>query len=144
MVNEDTIKLLKECDAGTKTAVNSFYEVMEYVSDENLKKILQESHDKHEKYGNEIHELLNKYQDSEKDPSAMSKTMSWLKINFKLMQRPKDSMVADLIVDGCNMGVKSLYKYLNQYPEANDEVKSIAKEIIKNEEELADELKNYL
>ena len=35
--------------------------------------------------------------------------------------------VADLMTDGCNMGVKSLSRYLNQYKAADEQSKNIAK-----------------
>ena len=52
--------------------------------------------------------------------------------------------VADLITDGCNMGVKSLYKYLNKYPTADKKVKDICQKLIKIEEELCRDLRGYL
>jgi len=58
--NSDTIKLLKECDAGSKMAVTSIDDVLDDVQDEKLKKTLIESKDHHTKLGNEIHEQLNK------------------------------------------------------------------------------------
>jgi hypothetical protein len=52
--------------------------------------------------------------------------------------------VADLITDGCDMGVKSLYRYLNQYKTANDKAKNLANKIIEEEESLRKEMKPYL
>lgn len=144
MVNEDTIKLLKECNAGIKTAVLSFDEVLPDVKDETLKLILNQSKDVHEQYGNETHELLNQYHDNEKDPNPMAKAMSWMKINMKMMMNPEDKQVADLIFDGCNMGTKSLYRYLNQYANADEKIKTLTKNIIEEEEGLRSKLSNYL
>ena len=53
-------------------------------------------------------------------------------------------MVADLITDGCNMGVKSLNKYLNQYKVADDKSKKMCTELISIEEKLCKDLKQYL
>ena len=117
MANTDTIKLLKECDAGSKMAVTSIDDVVEKIRDSSMKSLLQESKKHHEKLGNEIHSLLNQYGKSEKDPNPMAKGMSWMKTNVKMTMDDSDATVADLITDGCNMGVKSLHKYLNQYKE---------------------------
>ena len=144
MVNSDTIKLLKECDAGSKMAVASIDDVVEKIRDSSMKSLLQESKDHHEKLGNEIHSLLNQYGKSEKDPNPMAKGMSWMKTNMKMTMDNSDATVADLITDGCNMGIKSLYRYLNQYKAADDTSKDICNRLVSIEEELRKGLRNYL
>ena len=144
MDNADTIKLLKECDAGSKMAVTSIDDVLEKVSNSDMKKLLEESKDHHAKLGNELHALLNKYGKSEKDPNPMAKGMSWVKTNMKLSMDNSDAMVADLITDGCDMGVKSLHKYLNQYQAADDTSKNICNKLIAIEEQLRSDLRKYL
>lgn len=144
MENNDTIYLLKECDAGTKMAVSSIDEVLESIEKPELKQLLSKSKEHHETLGNEIHSLLLEYHSEEKDPNAMAKGMSWLKTNMKMTMDNSDATVADLITDGCNMGIKSLYKYLNQYPAAEKKVKDICERLIKIEEELRRDLRQYL
>lgn len=144
MENEDTIHLLKECDAGAKMAVSSIDEVLESVKNERLYALLTETKKHHENLGNEIHSLLKEYGSEEKEPNIMAKGMSWLKTNMKLTMDECSSTVADLIIDGCNMGVKSLYKYLNQYPSANQTVKDLTHRLIGIEEQLCKELRVYL
>lgn len=144
MENTDTVKLLQECDAGTKMAVTSIDEVLEKVSDSGMKQLLRESRDHHEKLGNEIHSLLNKHGSEEKEPSAMARGMSWMKTNVKLGVDNSDATVADLITDGCNMGVKSLNKYLNQYKAADGKSKELSTKLISIEQQLCKDLKKYL
>ena len=55
-----------------------------------------------------------------------------------------DSTIADLMTDGCNMGVKSLNKYLNQYEAADEVSKDIAKRLINLEEKLAVDIRQFL
>lgn len=144
MENSDTVKLLRECDAGTKMAVSSIDEVLEKVCDTNMKNLLQESKIQHEKLENEIRGMLDAYDTEEKEPSAMAKGMSWMKTNVKLSMDNSDATVADLITDGCNMGIKSLNRYLNQYEGAESSAKKICKEITSIEEQLCKDLKSYL
>ena len=144
MEHKETIHLLKECDAGSKMAVTSMDEVLEFVKDEKLKKLLSESKAHHEKLGNETHELLSKWGSEEKDPSIMAKGMSWLKTNMKLGMDDSDATIADLITDGCDMGVKSLNQYLNEYSDADKEAKDVCKRLIKIEEDLRQEIQTYL
>ena len=144
MNNSDTIKLLRECDAGTKMAVSSIDDVLENVKSSELKKLLKETKDHHSKLGNEIHALLSRLDTEEKEPSLMAKSMSWMKTNMKMGMDSSDATIADLITDGSNMGVKSLYRYLNQYKMADDTTKDICKRLIKIEEQLIKELQPYL
>lgn len=141
---EDTISLLKECDSGTKMAVISIDEVMEYVRGNKLAGILKDAKEKHESYGNRIHEYLLNIGSNDKDPSLMAKGMSWVKINLKMTMDEKDSTVAELITDGCNMGIESLKNYMNEYPDADEEAKDIASQIISTEKDIINSLKEFL
>lgn len=144
MNNQDSIKLLKECDAGSKMAVTSLEEILEKVENENLKKLLNETKKHHEKLGNEIHSLLMEYRSEEKEPNPMAKGMSWMKTTMKMGMNDSDQTAADLITDGCNMGIKSLYKYSNQYPTADSKVKDLCSRLISIEVQLRKELRAYL
>ena len=70
--------------------------------------------------------------------------MSKLKTSAKLAADPSDATVADLMSDGCHMGVKSLSRYLNQYKAADESSKDITKRLIALEEELDKEVRAYL
>ena len=74
----------------------------------------------------------------------MAKSMSWLKTNMKMSMDKSDATVADLLTDGCNMGIKSLYKYMNQYPNAEAKVKNLCNNLIDIERELRKDLRGYL
>ena len=74
----------------------------------------------------------------------MAKGMSWIKTNAKLAMEESDQTIADLMTDGCNMGVKSLRKYKNQYPAADAASKAIADRLIQEEEHLIKEVQSYL
>ena len=144
MVEQDTIKLLRECDAGVKMGVSSIEDVLDNVENEELEKKLTKCKEEHENLEAEIDALLQKYNDDGKEPAAMAKGMSWLKTNMKLAMNDSDYTIADLMTDGCNMGVKSLNKYLNQYEAADEVSKDIAKRLINLEEELAIDIRKYL
>lgn len=144
MENNDSILLLKECDAGTKMGVTSIDEVLEYVQNEDLKALLSKSKEHHEQLGNEIHSLLLEYHSEEKEPNMMAKGMSWMKTNMKMAMDNSDATVADLITDGCHMGVKSLHRYLNQYPAADEKVKDLCRKLVEIEDELCTDLRQYL
>ncbi len=144
MIEKDTVKLLRECDAGIKMGISAIDDVLEYVHDSNFKALLTDSRNEHEKLMNDINRLLDKYHDDGKEPNPMAKGMSWMKTNIKLVMNESDNTIADLITDGCNMGVKSLHKYLNQYEAADNDSKDITKRLINIEERLAIDIRGYL
>ena len=144
MIEQDTIRLLRECDAGVKMGTSSIDEVLEYVSSPELKNYLNACKDEHDKLKREIEELLKKYKDDGKEPNPIAKGMSWMKTNMKLVMKESDHTIADLITDGCNMGVKSLNKYLNQYKAADEVSKDITKRLINLEEKLAIDIRKFL
>lgn len=144
MIEQDTIKLLRECDAGIKMGVTSIDDVLEYVHSDAFRKYLTDCKIEHDKLKEEIQTLLNAYHDEGKEPSPMAKSMSWIKTNVKLGMDESDKTIADLITDGCNMGVKSLNKYLNQYKAADEKSKDITKRLINLEEKLAIDIRQFL
>lgn len=144
MIEKDTIKLLRECDAGVKMGVSSIDEVLEYVKSEKLKELLVNCKDEHDKLDKELQEQLDRYKDEGKEPNPIAKGMSWMKTNIKLVVDESDSTIADLITDGCNMGVKTLNRYLNEYKAADEISKDICKRLINLEEELAINIRDFL
>ena len=144
MIEQDTIKLLRECDAGIKMGVASIDDVLGRAKSPQFKEKLHDCKAEHEKLKTEINGLLDRYQDEGKDPNPIAKSMSWVKTNVKLGMDESDSTIADLMTDGCNMGVKSLNKYLNQYEAADEVSKDITKRLINLEEQLTIDMRQYL
>ena len=144
MIEQDTVKLLRECDAGVKMGVSSIDDVLGYVHAPELKSLLERCKKEHEELGEEIGKLLNRYQDEGKEPNPIAQKMSWLKTNVKLVMHESDKTIADLMTDGCNMGVKSLNRYLNQYVAADEVSKDITKRLINLEEKLTVDMREYL
>ena len=144
MIEQDTVRLLRECDAGAKMGVDAFEDVLSRVRDGKLKSLLADSKAEHETLSHEIKDQLHRFQDQGKEPPAMASAMSWLKTQGALMMDPADHTIADLMTDGCDMGVKSLSKYLNKYEAADEKSKDCAKKLIAMEANLAQSLRPFL
>lgn len=144
MVEQDTIKLLRECDAGVKMGVASIDDVLPRVHSQELKQLLSQCKQEHETLEQELETLLDGYHDDGKNPNPMAKSMSWVKTNVMLAVKETDATIADLMTDGCNMGVKSLNKYLNEYKAADEVSKDITKRLIHLEEQLIKDIRDYL
>lgn len=143
-MENDTLKLLRECDSGVKMAVGSIDEVSSHIKDQELKSLLDKSKEEHSQLGGSISELLASLGDEGKDPGVMAKSMSWIKTNVKLGLNDSDRTVAGLMTDGCDMGIKSLTRYLNEYKGASEIARSTARRLIGIEENLLCGLRSYL
>lgn len=144
MIEQDTIKLLRECDAGIKMGVSSIRDVLDYVHDPELKRYLTDSLREHNALDEELQGLLDRYGDEGKEPNPMAKGMSWIKTTVMLKWNESDATIADLMTDGCDMGVKSLSRYLNQYAAADEQSKDLCKRLIQLEESLGVQMRGYL
>jgi hypothetical protein len=143
-MNQDTIHLLKNCNAGCKNATNSMEQVLPYITDSSLRELIHKYNDKHIDLGDECHTLLNQYCQDEKDPSMMAKAFSWISTEMKLMIDDSPQKIAGIMVDGCHMGIKSLSQDINQYAQADHKAKAITKDLIRIEEDFLKELLTFL
>ena len=144
MVEQDTVKLLRECDAGVKMGISSIDDVLGYVRDDRMKQNLKDCRKQHQELGREIRSALDRFHDDGKEPEAIAKGMSWLKTNVKMAVDYSDSTVADLVYDGCNMGMKSLHRYKNQYVGADDRSKGLCDRVISIEADLTKDMQQFL
>ena len=124
--------------------ISSIDDVQEHISSPGLRQTLSRCRDEHERLGKEIESQLKCYGDEGKEPNPIAQGMSHIKTGVKLVMKESDSTIADLMTDGCNMGVKSLNKYLNEYKAANEYSKDITKKLIKLEENLIKDIHGYL
>ncbi len=144
MYKDDTCKLLGECDAGIQMAVRAIDEVLPVVESPHLRQELSNSRRTHERLRAQTRDLLDKHQSVGKAPNAMAKGMSWIKTNVKLAVQPGDQSVADLMIDGCNMGVKSLHRYCNRFPDAGADAVQLVDQVIEEEQRLTRDIQSYL
>lgn len=144
MIEHDTIELLRECDAGMQMGVSTIDEVKDHVINRQFRTQLDGYQREYAQLQNEIRELLHKYNDEGKDPNPIAKGMAWMKTNMTVSLSETDETIADIITDGCNMGIKSLNKYLNQYKAADEKSKDFAKKLINLQERQLEGMRQYL
>ena len=143
-VSPDTVELLKECDAGCKMAIDSMEQISKYVSDDKLQTIIQKYNGAHIKLEEDIHRMLNNMGEEDKEPNPIAKASSWLQSEVKMMMNCDAKQAAHLLTDGCNMGVKSLCEYKNQYKAADDKSVKICEKLCDIETKMTYELQEFL
>ena len=143
-MNEHTIKLLEQCGAGCKMAVESMDQILEYVQDDELLKTICHFKKKHEKIGAEAGKLLEKACKSEKTPGILSAAFAWATTEMKLMIKDDNAQITKILMNGCNMGIQSISESLNKYDEAAKEAVHLSKTLVNTEEEFMKHLKQFL
>ena len=143
-MREDTIKLLKECNSGAKMGVESIDEILDKTESEELKKILAISKVEHKEIVKRTGEILAQNEIESEQPAAIAKFMSKMKTELKLLTGNADQRIAELMTDGCDMGIKSMTQFLNEYGSADKQTKDLTQMLIRIEEDTRDKLKAYL
>ena len=145
MADRDTICLLKECDSGIKMGIISINEALNDVQTGEITNILKDARKDHETLQAECVSLLNANHDSGKSPSLIAQNMSRMKTAMRMVTTSDTSRAAaSIMTDGCNMGIKSLHGYLNEYKSASAPARELAQKVIRTEENLLNKLKPYL
>lgn len=143
-MQEDTRKLLQECNSGCKMAINSMHQIQDYVTDEGLAKLIRESTERHEKLEAESTKLLEENGADEKEPGVMASAMSWLTTEMKMLVKRNDTEIAKIMMDGCNMGIQTITEKSHALSNASPESKALAERLVKEEEDFMEKLKEYL
>lgn len=143
-MRDHTVRLLKECDSGCKMAVSSMEQVLSYVSDEKLKKTIEDYEKKHQNLEYEAFKQLESLDESGKEPDKMASVFSKISTDMKMMMKGDDKEAARIMTDGCNMGIQSICKYKNQYVGASKESMELADRLVQTEEAFRDAMKVYL
>ncbi len=143
-MNSDSITLLKECNSGCKMATNSMEQVKSYVENQELLNLIEKNLKLHTDIGDECHVMLNQTGEDEKDPSKMAATFAKMETEMKLLIEKDTHKIAEILIDGCHMGIKSLSENLNKYKAAEGSVISQTRKLIKIEQIMGDELLTFL
>lgn len=143
-LSRDTVELLKECDAGCKMAVDSMEQIGKYVTDDQLKTLITKYNGEHIKMEEDIHRMLNAMGEEDQEPNPIAKASSWLQSEVKMMLKGDTHQAASLLTDGCNMGIKSLHEYKNQYKAADDKSVKMCEKICNIETRMVEDLQSFL
>ncbi len=156
-MEEHSVNLLRECDSGCKMAAESLEQIRDMVSDQELWKDITESYEKHQELDAKIKKTLSAMEEEGKEPGKMASAWSWMSTEMRMLAKGGDKEAASIVTDGCNMGIKTIcgYKnqysgaskacgYKNQYSGASKAVMEIADELTGMEENLRDHMKKFL
>lgn len=143
-MNQDTVCLLQECSSGCKMAMDSITQIKDKVEDKQMRQIMDKYFSAHSQLEAECRQLLNDVGAPDKEPGIMATTMSNISSSVKMMLEDDSRKAAEILTDGCNMGVKSLSGYINEYKNADGKSVAIAEKLRRLEENMAGDLQGLL
>ena len=144
MIEQDTVRLLRECDAGIQMGIAALGDVLPHVQSHPLADALRACLKQHTALQREAQAALARFGDEGKRAHPIAKAMSAFKTGLEMAVSSSDSTIAGLMMDGCAMGIKSLSKYLNQYQAADEAAKDLCQRLIAQEDTLAKAMRAYL
>lgn len=135
---------LDELNKGTTMGMDAIKFILDKVEDKSFKKILKEQYNKYDEISKKVNELYEEY--SEKEPhetNTMEKAMTWSNVQMQTMNDKSNSKIAEMLLQGTNMGIIEGRKLLNNKL-LDKKVSKLIEEFVSMQEECVEILKEYL
>lgn len=136
--------VLNELNKGIKMGMDSISNVAEKVQDDNFKQDLKYQYDKYNDILNNVNNQLSNYDDFPKELNPMQKAMGWMSVEMNTIADKSNSKIAEMMLQGTNMGIIEGIKLKNEFPDLNNSVESVLNEFIKFQQDNVEQLKKYL
>jgi len=141
---ENEVNVLDELSKGACMGRDAIHFILDKVKDEGLKEELNNQYKKYKEISERINELYPEYSNDEPHKtSTMNKVMTWYGIEMKTMMDDSTSKIAELLLQGTNMGIIEGRKLLN-HKHTDEEVNSLVQEYVEMQEKAVEKLKTFL
>ena len=142
--DKNEVNVLDELSKGACMGRDAIHFIMDKVEDEELKEELNNQYAKYKEISNRISELYPEYSNKEPhETNAMNKVMTWYGIEMKTMMDDSTSKIAELLLQGTNMGIIEGRKLLN-HKDVDESVHSLIQEYVDMQEDAVEKLKTFL
>ena len=144
MEKKNEINVLDELNKGACMGMDAIKFVLDKVEDKEFRDLLDRQYSGYRRISDKICELYPEYSDKEPhETNAMNKVMTWYGIEMKTMMDKSNSKIAELLMQGTNMGIIEGRKLLN-HKGTDKEVEKLVSDYVKNQEQAVEDLKKYL
>lgn len=145
IVMEENINILNELNKGACMGMDSINIIKDKIKDKEFKNAVENIYKKYEEVSRKINKLYYKYDrvDDPKTTNPISKAMLWSGIEINTLADTSDSKLAEILLNGINMGIIEGRKIFNN-KFSDIEVEDLIKEFIRMQEGSVEELKQYL
>ena len=139
-----TYEVLKECSTGCKMALNSIEQLAVYLKDQDMQDLFCKYKEEYVQIEKEAARLSGGETEEEKISEKAAETFAWFSAEMKLLLNDDHAKIAEMMIDGANMGIKSITEKRNRYPEAEKESISLAKKFERVCEKIVKDMKKYI
>ena len=141
---KDEINVLDELNKGACMGRDAIHFIMDKVEDDGLKKELENQYAEYKKILDKISNLYPEYSNDEPhETTFMNKAMTWYGIEMKTMKDDTTSKLAELLMQGTNMGIIEGRRLLNQKHE-DEKVHNLVDEYVSMQEKYVEKIKKFL
>ena len=141
---ENEVNVLDELNKGACMGCDAIHFIMDKVEDASLKQELNRQYEKYKEISNKIERLYPEYSNKEPhETSAMNKAMTWYGIEMKTFMDDSTSKIAELLLQGTNMGIIEGRRLLN-HKGTDSEVHALVQEYVAMQEDAVEKLKTFL
>ena len=146
-MNKENISALDEVNKGACMGMDAVDFLLDKEKNKNLKQLLKDSYNQYEEISEEANKLYKNYKsdkdDEAKDSNIMTKAMTWSGVEMKTFTDKSNSKIAEIMLQGVNMGVIEGRKLLNN-KRIDKEVNSLISKFVNMQEKLVEDLKKFL
>lgn len=141
---DNNINTLNELNKGCSMGIVALNYIIPKINEDKFRDLLEKQTIEYKDLSTRISKLYEEYTSNEiAETTIMEKVMSWYGINKDMAFDNSISKVADLLIQGTNMGIIEGRKLLNNKT-MDKKIKKICKEYIKMQEAYLEKLKEYL
>ena len=144
-MKKQNLNILDEVNKGATMGMDAITFVSKKVKDKKFKKVLDVEYNKYEQISYRIKDLYSQY--SNKNPhetNTMNKVMTWYGIQMKTINDDTVSKLAEILVQGTNLGIIEGRRLLNQNPKVSRNIKKILNDFVAMQEDSLETLKKFL
>lgn len=141
---EENKNALDELNKGCTIGIESINNLIDKVDNQKFKNILEKQLAQYDKIEDKINSIYINYSDkSPHEIAPLTKVMNDYMINMKTMRDHTDSKIAEILLQGTNMGIIEGKRILYN-KKIDKKVEKLVEDFIDNQENIVEELKEYL
>ena len=142
---KENINALDEINKGATMGMDAIHFIIDKIENDDFKKVVDKQYKDYENVSNTINKIYNKYnsEDEPHETGVVNKVMTWYGVEMKTLMDKSDSKIAELLLQGTNMGIIEGRRILNNKA-LDEEVKDIMNKYVTMQEECVEKLKDYL
>lgn len=135
--------LYQEIYKGCKMGAESLVNLLPKVTDDGLRNEITAQLERYEEYAAKAREELFDLDTSPKEENAFTKMSAKMGVMMNTMLDATSSHIAQMIIEGCSMGITELLKVVHAYG-IKDDAEQLARDVISFEESCSENMKKYL